>query len=140
MKSHDAQHARLPPAPRDFQLQGPAAAHARLEHLLGAPIREGAEAHAVALGPLDAVDVASVSQALPAARDLPGGTLVVVLGTIVEPASIARRVLSVFGRPRHVSRELRSSALLLRGYTRLGASLDPQSGVDSAWGYAPDKT
>lgn len=72
-------------------------------------------------------------KALPNPAELAPGTLVIVQGEIASPPSLARSVLSVFRRPKTVRRALRSSALVARGYVRVGAASDGE--VDIAWGY-----
>lgn len=130
----------LPDAPTHLRWIGPAAAHTRgrFKTLLGAPFDDAAGgAYAVALGPDDAHDLEAVARAIPDARELDPGALVVVVGEIVEPPSLVARLQRAFGRGPVVARALRSSALLLRGYTRLGAAFDEASRVDVAWGYVP---
>lgn len=136
----EAARAPLPPTPSHVRWIGPAAAHARgrFKTLLGAPFDdEAGGAYAVALGPNDARDLDAVAGAIPDARDLDPGALVVVVGEIVEPPSLVGRLQRAFGRGPVVARTLRSSALLLRGYIRLGAAFDDASRIDVAWGYVP---
>ncbi len=70
---------------------------------------------------------------IPLADGLPAGSLVVVLGEADAPGGMLARVTR--GRAR-VSRSTRATALLARGYARIGAAVDPESGQDLAWGYA----
>jgi hypothetical protein len=118
------------PEARAFRVVGPAV-RARLP----APIADDGDAVAVALAPADAASTASVARALPDPTSLPEGTLVVVLGAVADP-SLASRLLSAVGRGRVVPRAHRCSALLARGYVRIGADLDEKSGQDLAWGFA----
>jgi hypothetical protein len=46
-------------------------------------------------------------------------------------------LLSAIGRGRTVGRAERCSALLARGYVRIGAGVDPKTRNDLAWGHAP---
>jgi hypothetical protein len=96
---------------------------------------ERAKARTVALSEAEAESVASIMQKLPDPAELPAGALVLVPGEIAGARSLARSVLAVFGRTRTVARALRCSALVARGYVRVGAGDDDQS--DLAWGYAP---
>ena len=120
--------------PASFRLIGPAAEQARGR--LPFEVRDDAAAVAVALRAEDADGVASVAAALPEADTLAGGTLVIVLPSAAAP-SLAGRFLAALGRGRTISRAHRCSALLARGYVRIGASVDPASGLDLAFGYAP---
>ena len=70
---------------------------------------------------------------IPLAEELPGGCLVMVLGEADAPRGVLARVTRK--RPR-VPRSVRATALLARGYARIGAALDPKTGQDLAWGYA----
>lgn len=121
------------PAASAYRLFGPAAAHARgrLEAPNGSKFADDAEAVAVVLGAADAQDFRAVARALPAPADLAPGTLVVVLGSVVEAPSLASRFRSALGRTRTIPRADRCTALLARGYVRLGAA------DDLAWGYVP---
>jgi len=148
-----------PPRVSRLRLGGPAAEHARARRLrapLGA-VYESAEthdarggrdardspdagepaAHAVALGPESAGDVAAIIRALPPVSEVGAGSLVVVLGSVVEPPTLANRVLGALGRGRTLPRALRCSALVARGYVDVGAGTCPVTGADLAWGYAP---
>lgn len=129
-----------PPRASSLRLVGPAAQHARdrVAPPLGATFAVDAPAYAVALGPADAVDVASVARALPDPEELEPGTLLVVLGAVVDPPSIASRLLAALGRGRTVPRALRSSALVARGYVRVAAGVDRETRSDLVWGYAPE--
>ncbi len=81
----------------------------------------------------EALDVAAVMARLPAPADLPAGTLVVVPAKVEAPRSLARSVLAMLGRAKTVSRALRCSALVARGYVDVGAAED-DAHVDLAWG------
>ena len=48
-----------------------------------------------------------------------------------------RSVLGALGRKRGVSRAARCTALVARGYMRVGAGTDPDTDADLCWGYAP---
>jgi hypothetical protein len=128
------------PTARELRLVGPGAPHARGRTAapLGATFTGDALARAVALGPGDAVDVDSVARALPSADELPSGTLVVVLPQIVDPPSLASRLLAALGRGRTVSRALRASALVAQGYVRVAAGIDKETRADLVWGYSPE--
>lgn len=80
--------------------------------------------------------IAAAADALPDPNTLADGTLVLVEGAVDEPPSLARSVLSVFGRTKTAPRALRCSALVARGYADVGAAIDPETKSDLAWGYA----
>jgi hypothetical protein len=80
----------------------------------------------------EARDVDSIAGHLPDPATLPPGTLVVVLADVAPHPMLLGRLLA--SSPR-VGRELRTSALLARGYARLGGGVDAR-GQDLAWGYA----
>ncbi|MBX3188681.1 MAG: hypothetical protein KF819_16810 [Labilithrix sp.] len=101
-----------------------------------APPRLGG-ARTIALAPLEAEGVETIARALPDPESLPVGTLVVILPVVAEPPSLANRLLAAFGRARGVSRALRCTAMVARGYVRVGAAVDPDSRADLVWGYAP---
>lgn len=93
----------------------------------------------VALSSKDAGDVASVARALPDPATLDPGTRVVVLGALKEAPSLATRLLSAFGRGKNdVPRVLRCTALVARGYVRVGAAEDA-NGRDVAFGHVPER-
>jgi hypothetical protein len=129
-----------PPRIAALRLVGPAADHVRdrIAAPLGARLTADAEAYAVALGTTDASDVASIARALPEPADLPSGTLVFVLPAIIDPPSLTSRFLAAFGRRPTVSRALRSTALVARGYVRVAAGVDRETRSDLVWGYTPD--
>jgi hypothetical protein len=76
---------------------------------------DAAAAIAVALG--GGEDVLGVAAELPDPESLPGGTLVVVLA---EAEDDARGLGRLFRARPTVPRALRGSALLVRGYARIG--------------------
>ncbi|OJY24241.1 MAG: hypothetical protein BGO98_20460 [Myxococcales bacterium 68-20] len=105
-----------------------------------------AAATTVVLGEAEAASVASIMATLPDPASLPAGALVIVAGEIASVRSagplalgrsLARSVLSVFGRARTVTRARRCSALVARGYVDVGAAED-DAHADLAWGYAPE--
>lgn len=126
-----------PPRASALRLVGPGAAHSRgrIPPPLGATFTDDAEAQAVALGPSDVANVASLARALPDPDALPPGVLVVVLPTVVDPPSLGSRLLAALGRGRTVSRALRSSAMVARGYVRVAAGVDGDTRSDLVWGY-----
>lgn len=110
---------------------------ARLPHVPLPPSEERANAKTVALGPSEIDDVGAAARALPDPAGLEAGTLVVVTSELREPRSIARSVLAALGRTKTVPRAIRCSALVARGYVRVGAGTDPDTRADVAWGYVP---
>jgi hypothetical protein len=76
-------------------------------------------------------DVSAIAEQIPDPDTLRAGTLVVILGDVARDQSWVGRLF----HGTRVLRSIRSSALLSRGYVRLGAGTDPQSGQDLAWGY-----
>jgi hypothetical protein len=121
-----------------LRLVGPAAgsARGRIVAPFGAAFEAGAAAYAIVLGPADALDVATVAHALPDPGELPDGTLLIVLPHVVDPPSLASRFLAALGRGRTVSRAMRSTALVARGYVRVAAGVDRDSRSDLVWGYS----
>lgn len=79
----------------------------------------------------------SLAASLPAPDELARGALVVLLAEASGNETIKGRLLAAFGRTRRLSRALRCSALLARGYVDVGAGTDPASGGDLVWGRAP---
>lgn len=135
----DLARGPAPPRPRAFRLVGPGAvaARGRIAPPSNAAFADDGEAVAVALDADHARDANAVGGAIPAADDLDGETLVVVL-PFVEPPSFASRLFAAIGRrSRDVPRAVRCSALLARGYVKIGAGVDESTGADLAWGYAP---
>ena len=127
-----------PPRVAALRLVGPAAEHVRdrIVPPLGAKFAADAEAYAVALGPADANDVARIARALPDPAELPAGTLLVVLAAVIDPPSLASRFLAAIGRRPVVSRALRSTALVARGYVGVAAGVDRETRSDLVWGYS----
>lgn len=93
-------------------------------------------AHVVTLTAAQAASVPAARDALPDPSSLAAGQLVVVRAEIGGEKSLASSVLSVLGRKKTVSRALRCSALVARGYVDVGAGTDPAGKDDLAWGYA----
>jgi hypothetical protein len=82
----------------------------------------------------DAPTLEEVAAQIPLPGTLTAGTMVVVLGDAAPASALLGRLLGARVRiPRH----LRASALLAAGYTRIGGAVDPKTGNDLAWGYAP---
>ncbi len=77
-------------------------------------------------------DARSLVAQLPPAGSLPRGTLVVVMP---EPGG-ARGLFARLGPRRPAERAARAGALLLAGYTDLGAATDARSRLDLVWGRA----
>jgi hypothetical protein len=126
-----------PPRVSELRLVGPAAENARtrLTLPLGAKLDAEAPAYAVALGPADVIDVATVARALPDPDALPAGTLLLVLPNVVGAPSLAGRFLAAMGRGATASRALRATALVARGYVRVAAGVDRETRSDLVWGY-----
>lgn len=127
------------PHARAFRLVGPAATHAAGRVSLPAPVADDADAYAVVLGPHDGSDADAVARALPDPESLPEGTLVVVLPEIVAPPSLASRLLAAVGRGEHSPRAARCTALVARGYVRVGAAAPDaraKARQELAWGFA----
>ena len=101
------------------------------------PLSARQKATTVTLGPADAEDVAAAARALPDPADLDEGALVLVNGEPGGARSLGVRVLAAFGRNKTVPRAIRCSALVARGYVRVGAGTDPDTRADVAWGYVP---
>lgn len=135
-RDHDP--GATPPRVSALRLVGPVAetARGRITAPLGATFAADALAYAVAFGPGDVTSVASVARALPDPDELPAGTLLVLLPQVVDPPSLAGRLLAALGRGRTVSRALRSTALVARGYVRVAAGVDRESRSDLVWGYS----
>jgi hypothetical protein len=134
-----------PPRVNSLRLVGPgvagsgseSAARARITLPLGAKLAADALAYAVALGPGDVTDVATVTRALPDPDSLPPGTLLLVLPAVVGAPSLTGRLLAAMGRGPTASRALRATALVARGYVRVAAGVDRETRSDLVWGYAP---
>jgi hypothetical protein len=80
--------------------------------------------------------MAAARDALPDPSTLDPGQLVIVLPDLVGEKSLASSVLSVLGRKKVVPRAVRCSALVARGYVRVGAGVDPATKEDLAWGFS----
>lgn len=146
----EAQAGATPPRVNALRLVGPVAgsgagsragsdaenARRRITLPLGAKLSADALAYAVALGPPDVTDVAAVARALPDPDDLPAGTLVLVLPNVIGPPSLTGRLLAAMGRGETVSRALRATALVARGYVRVAAGVDRETRSDLVWGYS----
>jgi len=79
------------------------------------------------------VDV--VAHQLPDAPSLAPGQLVVVLPRGAPPAEWLGRLV---GKRTWAAGAIRATALLTRGYGRIGAGFDATSRQDLVWGYAPE--
>ena len=133
-----------PPRVNSLRLVGPAVAGAggesargRVTVPLGAKLAVDAPVYAVALGPGDVTDVATVARALPDPDGLPPGTLLLILPGVVGAPSLTGRFLAAMGRGPTASRALRATALVARGYVRVAAGVDRETRSDLVWGYAP---
>ena len=83
----------------------------------------------------EAASVATIARALPDPSTLAAGTKVIVLAAPDRP-SLTARLLSAVGRGKAVPKAHRCTALLARGYERIGATQDPKE-KDLAWGFVP---
>ena len=101
------------------------------------PLSARETATTVTLGETDAGDVAAAARALPDPSELEEGSLVLVSGALGGARSLGVRVLAALGRSKTVPRAIRCSALVARGYVRVGAGTDPDTRADVAWGYVP---
>ncbi len=134
------------PRPTMLRLVGGAREQARkrLEAPLGASFDTSdtdaadVDGCAVALGPDDVVDLASVARALPDPATLEPEMIVVVLGRVASARSLFGALIGALGRGPSVDRALRCSALVARGFVRVGAGTD-EAGADLAWGYVPSR-
>jgi hypothetical protein len=70
---------------------------------------------------------------LPSPETLRPGTLVIVLADVGSSGSLLRFLVP----KAKVARSARAAGLLASGYVRLGGGVDPKSGHDLVWGYAP---
>ncbi|WP_394841582.1 hypothetical protein LZC95_31465 [Pendulispora brunnea] len=99
----------------------------------------GAPVLAIELGPLAGsafLDLTSqIAATLPDPASMPAGTCVVILGEAPAPAGLVARLLQSLRRTESVPRTARASALLARGYTRIGAARDEASAHDLVWGF-----
>jgi len=82
----------------------------------------------------DGDEVQAVATQIPLASDLPPGSPVFVLGTAVVAARSWRAILGPRRAP--VSRAVRCSALLARGYVDIGCARPMPRGDDLAWGWS----
>jgi hypothetical protein len=73
--------------------------------------------------------------ALPDPASLEPGTLVIVNDETRGGRSLVKSVLGALGRKQTVSRAARCTALLSRGYIRVGAGIDSDTDADLCWGY-----
>jgi hypothetical protein len=94
-----------------------------------------APALAVLLDAKEAVigEPAAVAAQIPYATELPPDTLVFVLATAARGSGLMRWIGL---RTIHVSLVARCTALVARGYTRIGAGHDDPTGSDIAWGFS----
>lgn len=81
--------------------------------------------------------VASAAAALPEPASLPAGALVIVPAELGGERGLVDSVLAIFGRAPAASRAVRCSALVARGFVNVGATIDPVTHEDLAWGFAP---
>jgi hypothetical protein len=81
----------------------------------------------------DPPTLAAVLSELPLVTALGAGSLLVILGELEPSGALLGRLLRSKVR---APRSVRSSALLARGYKRIGAAVDPKSGADLVWGHA----
>ena len=145
--SEAAAFGLAPPRASRLRLVGAAVsgkdARSRITLPLGAKLvddADDADALAVALGPADIGDAASVARALPDPDELPAGTLLLVLPHVASTPSLAGRFLAAMGRGPTASRAVRATALVARGYVRVAAGVDRETRSDLVWGYAPTVT
>jgi hypothetical protein len=102
---------------------------------------ERAKARFIKVPERDAGSIASIAECLPAVADLAPDTMVIIDGEIDRPPSLARSVLAVFGnRGKRLSRPDRCTALVARGFVRVGAATDEDERLDLAWGHAPARS
>jgi hypothetical protein len=81
--------------------------------------------------------IAALAAQLPDPQELAAGSLVVVHETGRRARGL-RRVAALWTRKRRAHIAVRCSALLARGYSEIGAAVDPRSGERLAWGFAPE--
>jgi len=79
-------------------------------------------------------DVEWIAGQLPETSSLSGGQLVVVLARGAPQTALIHRLLA---RRPWAPNAVRATALLSRGYVRIGAGFDARSRGDVVWGYAP---
>lgn len=80
--------------------------------------------------------VADVVRALPDPETLAPGTQVLVPETAPRAGRLAR-FFGALGGGGGVTRSLRCSALVARGYVDVGAAFDDATRTDVAWGFVP---
>jgi hypothetical protein len=111
------------PSPRAIRLVGAEEARAPF----GLSFSSEADALCVVLH--NAENVAAVAAQIP--DGLAPDALVIVMPHEARAAGLLAKL-----RPaRQIPRDLRCSALLARGFVRIGAASDPKSGADLVWGY-----
>lgn len=82
---------------------------------------------------LDASDPAAIAAQIPHASQLPESVLVCVLAEAARGSGLGNWLR----RARTISRAARCTALVARGYTRVGGGIDPADGsYDLAWGFS----
>jgi hypothetical protein len=78
-------------------------------------------------------DVAVIAAQLPEPEELPPGSLIVVHPTAAPSGGRLSRLFSREPRRAHVA--VRCTALLARGFTRIGAGVDAATREELVWGY-----
>ncbi len=114
------------PLPRVFKFVGPA--HARPSAPFGLAFAEDGDALVISL--TASSDLASIAREIPPPSDLAAGTLVVLLPDVAPP----RGLRALFSGARPASRAARCGALVARGYSDVGACVDPHTKLDLVWG------
>jgi hypothetical protein len=79
-------------------------------------------------------DASAIASSLPDPASLPAGALVIVAGDSLARRGFFAKLLAG-GAADGMTRHARATALLARGYTRIGAGVDAASGLDLVWGY-----
>jgi len=77
-----------------------------------------------------------IASTLPAPETVAPGAMVIVLGETASSGGLVARLLQSLRRDESIPRAARASALLARGYTRIGAARDEASAHDLVWGFA----
>ncbi len=82
--------------------------------------------------------VREIAQQIPVLGSLRSGALIAISDRAGEGAKRGGLFRRVLGKApsTHVPRACRCTALIARGYVRLGGGVDDK-GIDWAWGYAP---
>lgn len=80
-------------------------------------------------------DARAIASALPDPASLPASALVIVAGDALARRGFFAKLLAG-GASDGMTRHARATALLARGYVRIGAGIDAASGADLVWGYA----